>query len=398
MTSYQIRIISGLDDLSPLSEQWNDLWQRSETHQPTVMAELIDLWCRSFANENLFQAVVVESGGVFIATLPLVSRRKLGIFPILKFPNNCWSSAGDLLLDANCDRNEACHALLSGLEQLDHQFVVFDEINIESDRWVSFFRALADRKKEYRISKSHTVGITNILHNWKQYEESWSGNHRRGLKKSMRRLEKTGEVKAVRICGDSDELKSILRQCYEIEDRSWKGETGGSVLSTPGMLDFMIQEATLVGQKGMLDLWLLKLDDRIIAFNYCHYAKGTSFAHKISFDPDFKNFGPGKLLRLFQLQEMHSDPQARIFDSYGVMCKANASWSTATYSMGKLVAATGSPYYGQLLKAMKVTRPCVKWLKGGCEMPPETPEPGARRYLETATDQQLPSASQIDQS
>jgi CelD/BcsL family acetyltransferase involved in cellulose biosynthesis len=388
MSSLHTRIIQGLDGLSAHADQWNALWQRSETLQPMVTAELIDLWCKSFAQETTFLAIVVESAGEFIAALPLLTRRQLGVFSSLEFPTNCWSNAGDLLLDASCDRSRACHALLAGLGQLDHQFVVFDEINIESARWLSFLSALEDKNREYGISKSYTVGITNILHDWQRYQASWSSNHRRALKKSMRRIEAKGEVKAERISEHTDELAPILRQCFEIEDRGWKGETGGSVLKTPGMLDFMIQEATLVAKKGMLDLWLLKFDNRIIAFNYCHYAKGTCLAHKISFDPEFSDFGPGRLLRLFQLEEMHNDPQALVFDSFGMMCQANASWSTATYTMGKLMAATGSAYSGQLLKAMKLAQPLFKRLKSDHVTLAEAPQVGASRYLETVAEPQ----------
>lgn len=397
MSSFQIQILRGLDDLLAHADQWNDLWNRSETYQPTVTAELIDSWCRSFASESPFQAVVVQSGGEFVGALPLVSRRKWGIFPSFEFPTNCWSNSGDLMLDASFDRDEICRALITGLEQLDHYFVMFDDINLDSQRWASFLRALEDKKKEYRVSTSYTVGITDILHNWKLYEQSWSSNHRRALKKSRRKLEAAGEVRSERICENSGEFAAILRRCFEIEDRGWKGDSGGSVLGTPGMWDFMLQEATLVAQRGWLDLWLLKLDERIIAFNYCHYAKGTCFAHKISFDPDFRNFGPGRLLRLYQLEGMHQDPDARVFDSLGVMCQANASWSTTKYTMGKLWAATGSRFSGQLLKAVKTTQPLVNRIRGGPALPVEALEVGASRYLEFAEDKEQSLADPVGQ-
>lgn len=386
MTSLQTRLIRGLDELRLQADPWNSLWQRSDTHQPTVTAELIDLWCRSFAPDCDFQALVIESAGSFVAGLPLVSRRKMGIFPSFEFPTNCWSNAGDLVLDANCDQQAVCRALLRGLRQLDHPFVVFDEINLDSHRWSCFFEVLGEEQIECRISKSYTVGITHILHDWQRYEKSWSSNHRRGLKKSTRRLEAAGNVQAIRITEDSEDLEAKLNICFEIEDRGWKGKTGGSVVRLPGMLDFMIQEARLVASKGMLELWLLQLDDRIIAFNYCHSAKGTCFAHKISFDPEFSHFGPGRLLRRCQLEAMHQDPQARIFDSLGVMCQANASWSTASYTMGRLTAATGSAVSRHLLRAMKLTQPLVKRLKGSGATEMETPPVGASRYLESATD------------
>ena len=106
-----------------------------------------------------------------------------------------------------------------------------------------------------------------------------------------------GELEVQHISEDVEELAEILQECFELEDRSWKGASGGSVLRTPGMIEFMTQEARLVADLGVLDLWLLKLDGKLIAFSYCHLSRGTCFMHKISFDPDFQDLAPGRLWR-----------------------------------------------------------------------------------------------------
>ena len=93
--------------------------------------------------------------------------------------------------------------------------------------------------------------------------------------------------------------------------------------------------------RGLLDLWLLKLDGKTIAFEYCHFAKGVCLSHKISFDPNWERFSPGRLLRYFQLQQYHDDPTCRELDTLGVLCEAKAKWITRRYRCSRLYLAVG---------------------------------------------------------
>ena len=150
------------------------------------------------------------------------------------------------------------------------------------------------------------------------------------------------------------------------------------------MINFMTTEARLVANLGALDLWLLRLNGQLIAFSYCHLARGTCFMHKISFDVEYQDLAPGRLLRCFQLQAMHEDPDAKFFDSLGFLSQANASWATATYTMGKLMAATSPGAASRVLNAAKTIEPVIRRLRSGTTEPTEVPLPGAVRYLEVA--------------
>jgi CelD/BcsL family acetyltransferase involved in cellulose biosynthesis len=243
------------------------------------------------------------------------------------------------------------------------------------------------------ISAGSDVGLIDILHDWDAYTRSWSSNHRSSIKRSRAKLEAEGKVQVVRLHDPpDDELHEVLETCFAIENKSWKGQSGTSVVGTPGLRDYYHQEARIMRDIGALDLWLLKLNDQIIAFEYCQYSKGTCFSQKISFDPDFERFSPGKVLRCIQLEQYHQDPAADTFDTLGVLCEAKAKWVTRTYRSSRCFVAIGGPASNFLLRGYKSIRSLVKNFvkrKPSVESSEDAIKPGAAKYLELANSNEL---------
>ncbi len=88
-----------------------------------------------------------------------------------------------------------------------------------------------------------------------------------------------------------------LRTGLEIEDRGWKGAAGTSVLKTPGMFEFYLEQARRAASWGQLRLVFLELDGVPIAFEYGWLAKGVYFSPKVAYDEQYAAISPGQLLR-----------------------------------------------------------------------------------------------------
>ena len=118
----------------------------------------------------------------------------------------------------------------------------------------------------------------------------------------------------------------LRRRRSKLERREWYFDTEDA-----GAAQYFHREARLMRDNGMLDLWMMKLNNDVIAFEYCQYSKGTCFSHKISFDPNWQKFSPGRVLRSYQLERYHEDPSSKSLDTLGVLCGAKAKWVTRTY-------------------------------------------------------------------
>jgi len=376
-----ILIIDSPEQLHAVSDQWNELWLRSEATMPTLRAEHLLEWLDFFAPDaNLF-VTVVEREGRFLAALPMIESKKAGCLRIGELPSNSWSTSGDLLLDETQDEtaiNETLNELVAGIRNLPWHTVLFDKIPFEQPRWIALQQALKTARLKVAKSEQFHVGLIDCEGTWETYQASWSGNHRHAVRKSDKRLRKAGETAVIRHRNfpDASGLRQKLKVAFDIENLGWKAEAGSSVLKNDGMFEFYTRQANLLANRSEFELIVLEHEQQVIAFEFCFVAKDVCYSNKISYDPAFSKFGPGRLLRYLQLQEYFEDPNIRVLDTLGILCDTKAKWCNRSYPMGKLVVETGSARGKAVVGMYQHVWPSLKKLRGK-EEPYVLPKLGA---------------------
>jgi CelD/BcsL family acetyltransferase involved in cellulose biosynthesis len=347
MSQLHIVRLQSIAALRSAAEEWNDLWQRSSGALPTGRAEFIADWVEQFAPRAKFTALAVEHDGQLVAALPLVERRVARLIKAGSLPSNlsCW--AGGLLVDPSSEVANAFSTLLSEVRRLPWSMLWFDMAPLESAGWRQFLAAMDELKFSYQAHERFQIGTIQIVEqfdrNWDAYEAAWSGNHRRHLRKALRRAESEGgvELQLVRP-HDAGEAEPLLREGFEVEHRSWKGTAGSSVLSDPIMWRFYLRQATELAQRGELELAFLRHEGRAIAFEYGWSSRGVYYTPKVGFDSEYSRFSPGQLLRYLLLKETFARPDRQAVDFLGPLSEATAKWTTRTYPISRLVVATSA--------------------------------------------------------
>jgi CelD/BcsL family acetyltransferase involved in cellulose biosynthesis len=345
--------------LRSAAEDWNDLWQRTTGALPTGRAELIADWLEQFAPHVKFVALAVEQNGQLVAGLPLVERRALKFSKAGSLPSNshCW--AGQLLIDHTADVHSALATMLSEVRRLPWPLLWFDMVPLESEIWRQFLAALDEHGFSHTQHERFSIGTIQIVEqfnrDWEAYEAAWSGNHRRYLRKALRRAESEGgvELELVRPTPATD-LESLLREGFEVEHRSWKGAEGSSVLANPEMWQFYLRQAAELARCGELELAFLRHAGRAIAFEYGWSLRGMYYTPKVGFDSEYSRFSPGQLLRYLLLKDAFSRPDRVAVDFLGPLAEATAKWTTRTYPISRLVVATGKVGRMQLWSYQKL--------------------------------------------
>jgi CelD/BcsL family acetyltransferase involved in cellulose biosynthesis len=328
------------------AEDWDDLWQRSEEVLPTGSAALILDWLEQFAPRANFVALAVEQDGQLVAALPLVERRLAGMVSVGSLPCNNWGWAGDLLLDLTCDVPGALAVLAAEIRRLPWPLMWVDAIPLEQARWQHFLAALDAAKLDHVQHERFRIGQVDIVdgldRNWEAYQQAWSGNHRRHMRKALRRAEEAGGVELdLRRPHSAKELESLLREGFEAENRSWKGSEGSSVLASPEMWKFYLRQATHLAQWGNLELAFLRYRGKAIAFEYGWSVHGVYYTPKAGFDNQYAQFSPGQLLRYLLLKDAFTRADRWAVDFLGPLCDATARWATQTYPVCRLAIDTG---------------------------------------------------------
>jgi len=255
-------------------------------------------------------------------------------------PHNAWAPAGELLLDGDDDTSAAARALVEGLRELPWSLLRFEMVPVDAPHWRAFRAALADAGVPHDTRRVCDVGMVDIVGGWSDYRLQWSKSHRRNVTRDAKQLGRQGGLDfQLRTSFEEDGLEPLLREGFQVEDRSWKGRAGTSALKTPGMFEFYVDQARLLARAGQLCVAFLQLDGRMIAFKYGLSAKGTVHLLKSGYDESFSRFSPGQVLTLRLLDRLFGDPDYDHVDFMGPISADMASWRPRRYAVGRLAIA-----------------------------------------------------------
>ncbi len=352
----RVERITSVQSLRERASEWDDLWERSSVHSPAARAEPTSLWLEHFAPHARLRCLTVWRDGRMEAALPLYRELTGRILPTLRLPRNGWAASGDLLVDA--DAPEAVYdSLARELSRLSSGLLWLTLAPYETPSWARLRAAMTRAGMPLLLEKQYDIPQVELAADWETYDHSRDGDARRSRNRYARMMERDGgaELEVHSQFGPGD-LERLLRRGFEIEDRSWKGEEGSSVLKRPGLFDFTLRQARYYAELGALRLVFLKLAGEPIAFNYQYRSRRTQFCEKLGYDQQFRKYGPGRQMIMRLLQDLHADPECRILDFAGRLMEWNAEWATSTYPVGRIIAAPRGMMGRSLLAACNSLR------------------------------------------
>ena len=357
--------ITSIDELRAAAPLWDDLWWRGDVALPTYRAELLAQWVDQFAPNRSFHALVVEDQGQWVAALPLVHRRLGRVLDVGVMPANQWSSRGDFLLDSAADVEDVLDGLTAAMSEIPWQLLWLDDVPVDTYRFQALAHALERSRTASDCHRNLEVGWISTEAEWESFRAGWSRKHRQQMSRHLRRLGRTGDVEFEMLSHiEPDQVGRWMRLGMEVEDRSWKGEAGTSVLRSPEMFRFFVEQASQAARWGQLRLSFLRLDHRPIAFAYGISAKGVYHSCKCGYDSRYAAFSPGQLLRYHLLEAFCADPECRAVDCLGPMTDAHRKWKPAPYALGKMIVAPRRLLGRMSLQTYKHVWPYVRRMRG----------------------------------
>jgi len=270
----------------------------------------------------------------------LAGRKVRRILPVADLTGNYWSFNGELLLDPQADRPAVCDRLAEAVATLPWPLLWVEMIPIERAYWQQMHAALVRRKLAVDIHARYRIGQVELQGTFMDYERSLSQNHRRSLRKDLRRLEREGPS-GFRLQSEftAEEVSAALAAVFQIEAGSWKQAAGGCVLSVSGLQEYYVRQCRQLAEWGCLRLASLEHRGRAIAFELGWTAKRIFHSIRVGYDQAYRSYGPGHLLRRWLVERLFQEGDVQTIDFQGPMTGALAQWSTSSYQVGRLVAA-----------------------------------------------------------
>jgi CelD/BcsL family acetyltransferase involved in cellulose biosynthesis len=110
------------------------------------------------------------------------------------------------------------------------------------------------------------------------------------------------------------DLAALLDEGLGLELAGWKGQRGIAVLSRPQTARFYRSVAEWAARAGILRLYFLRLDGRAVAFGYRLEQQGVVYSLKIAHAEEFREYGPGLLLKHHFLADDFRRPDVHLID------------------------------------------------------------------------------------
>ncbi len=370
MSDFVVTRLNSLAELRQCAHEWDALWQRSEVTLPTGRAELVAIWCESFAPSSKFAGLVVHHAGRLVAALPLYEKRLFGL-TMSMLPGNYWSPGGDLLLDPEFDAAVLCQSLLVALRRGSEKLLWLDAVPMGTRSWRDFVAALQRERASFLSRHRCTVSKVRIEGDWDDYFARRSANHRRYIRVAEKRASRRGGVHL--ICHDvipPERVESLLRECFEIEASGWKGRSHSAVLDSPTAWEFYRRQAAQLAQWGQLSLVTLEHGSKPIAFEYGWRGKDVYYSPKVGYDESLRPLSPGQLLRARLIQKFLADGEVSWIDFMGPTATATAKWATEAYDIERIVVALRGIAAPTLVAAYRHIWPLVRRMVRGPQADP----------------------------
>ncbi len=301
----QVRQYDCLDELDQLRPAWGRLLEQTPGATFFQSFEWLKACWRHFGHEQQFRVLAVHDGQEVVGIVPLVLRRErshVGPVRVLGYPLDNWGSFyGPISADPAA-------TLWAAMEFVRRQERDWDVLEL---RWAGM--PGTDHKivgRAMRAAGCHAyctiwdwTAVVDIHGTWQSYHDSRSRTWRRNLRTARRRLEKQGHLEFLRYrpagheAGQSDPRWDLYDACEQVASQSWQAAApDGTTLCDDSVWAFLREVHQAAAGAGAVDLNLLLLDGRPLAFVYNYVWKGYVYGLRAGYDATAAHSGAGGML------------------------------------------------------------------------------------------------------
>jgi hypothetical protein len=135
---------------------------------------------------------------------------------------------------------------------------------------------------------------------------------------------------------DNDPRWDLYDACVSLAAHSWQGESSdGTTLSHASVSPFLREIHALAARTGTVDLNLLRIDGRPVAFAYNYAWDGYVVGVRAGYDPQWAATGVGHVLSAAMLRDSFARGD-RLFDLGPMYLEAKQPWMTRLGSIHRL--------------------------------------------------------------
>lgn len=310
----------------PLASEWDKLAVRTGD-SPFARPGWFSSWLGAFGADG-FEVLALRRDGRLAAVLPILAGGR-----VMRSPTNWHTPRFELVAEDDTARRAVFAALCERRpRRIDLSFLDAADADELQAAWgpaPANSRTLWDSP------------YVTVDRPWDAYWQGLSKNLRSSVRRRRKALEREGAVE-VEVSEGGGALPALLKECFRLEASGWKGERGTAINSSPETVRFYTDLAEWAAGAGLLNLSLLRLDGRIIAFNYSLEAGRRHYMMKLGHDVQLSAHSPGTVLTAAMV-ERGFEVGLKSYEFLGNPDRYKLQWATGSRRRVRLQLFARSP-------------------------------------------------------
>lgn len=326
----KVRRVASEADLPAIADEWGLLEERNYLRTIWLTYDWFYHWskCRG-TPDNLF-VLAVQDNGRLLGVSPLIrsSITKFG-HSLRQLGFACEDIASEFILAP--ERTEDCiDAVVDYLIEHRSEWDVLRLKKIRADSPVTdLLRRVVSRKGvPFAQDTDAASPYISVQGSWADYDQTLSRKFRQNMRRALATLEQFGEVSVLKY-PQSGSYEETLRAVFDIADASWQATKGTAVSSSQTDRTFFESFSRVAAERDWLDIRLLAIAGKPVAFEYNIRYLHTLNAFKCGYDPKYFAGSPGTYLRYLSTRDFFSSGIKEI-DLMGSSYFFTTRWSSTS--------------------------------------------------------------------
>lgn len=298
--------INDLEHLRNFEADWNALFHRTPRASFFHTYPWFVTYWKHFGTGRKMRVLIVRSGETVTGIMPLCvieEQHRLSAVKVLTYPLSDWGMwYGPLGPHQSA-------TMFMALQHLRRTVRDWDMIDL---RWTPCnpaghdvtrraMTAVGWRPQREVYQQSSLIQFEG--NDWETFFAGLNKKWRHEIRRQERNLEKLGEVQFIRhrpgcaTDGDGNPHWGLFDECVAVSRQSWQaGVTHGNTICHASVLPFIKECHEQASRLGMVDMAVLRLNGKPLAYQYNYHHQGEVFGLRMGYDRSARDLGVGKIL------------------------------------------------------------------------------------------------------
>ena len=357
-----IECVSKFEDFVSLENDWNTLLDHNDFDSVFLSHGWFKCFWDAWGNGKLLKVLVARTG-----------TRLFGVAPLMLYSGQHLRLPAKILSFIENDESPHCGFVVP--KNVIHQVIpaFFDYIYANQNAWdilmlrkmpvetsqIASIKMYCDQNKNRWVDKpSLSSPFLRTDSDWESFYSNKSQRFKKRIRYIRNKISRQGDI----LISKSDtpaEVKELMGQIYDVDARSWKAKVGKAIGSSEQNRMFFRQLPYALEPEGKVYVWLLRLSNRLIAFEYHVRQNDIVYALRSSFDEAYRAYGPGSVLDLEVVRRLFKS-NVNHYDMCGGPYPHKLRWTSEIKFHKEIMVFNRRPYARLLYFLEKDIKPLLK--------------------------------------